>query len=382
MRVCSPYCRWSIIGTRLAYEFKDIEDFQRWLNQSHSGGPGHAHNAASAIAVRAALRATIEFARSAKQAPRPIFRLSVLSWAAARYPHSRPRLLPLISAVLKELPHGTIGAAALAIVEESVPPTVRAIESSLGPHIQMWEEYHPASDYARSGDGVKQQARQEHFSRFWKLLSDDADLLDTKGNDALMSSPLGGELIVPWVQRVIDSLPKDGDWSWWIDWYRGLIDGKPLWSENASIRIASLADETWAMDPTHLREAINDIVWQDAHGLDLPISVKNVSELKSWVAGLKPDSFKNQAARIVAVRIEIRRTAQVGLSKKPSFEADVLSSFRKSLVLWASTRKVSTTGADAPAGFEANYDFEAAVGLVANRINISGESGSQAHRRA
>ena len=64
---------------------------------------------------------------------------------------------------------------------------------------------------------------------------------------------------------------EDGDWTFWLDWFRGFLNGEPLdWKLQKNI--AQIPDEDWATGPAHISGEIEKI--RNRHELETEIAAQ------------------------------------------------------------------------------------------------------------
>jgi hypothetical protein len=150
-------------------------------------------------------------------------------------------------------------------------------------------------------------------------------------------------------------LLTDPKWSFWRDWYRGFLDGRPLdWELQR--RVALIADGDWDQGPSHVAEVIDEIrarfeVERCADVVaallaapdlllagighnnpldsidDLPLSREDVAETERMIARVLQEvrSAKPEKARVAGAAAFIKRTLRAALgwfAKKADMAVD------------------------------------------------------------
>ncbi len=153
----------------------------------------------------------------------------------------------------------------------------------------------------------------------YSALSEDASRIDEEGGDPEMPPParlwhaagMPEELASDWRAVVDTTGVRSGPWAFWLDWYEGFLNGRPLdW--RLQREIALIPDEEWDKGAEHiaglirqiearrLREfaAIAEIVWfdEDAARFDVrPTEVRRPDVLRLAVSRVE-DAFEDTLA--------------------------------------------------------------------------------------
>lgn len=266
-------------------DIKDRESLRAWFNtlpQRTEEDWAEASRIAVGIAWRAAARVVPEFwhwtktdkeARKRQLSALPILRQILISSVAAVRPTGE-----IVKGVLAGVHAANATATATAKVASDTAKGVKASNAAFaganagGAAASYGNNSNSAANAAFVAADAVARAASIVGARFWHSLREDiADLDKGKRLDAAPLWSSGGNHLDAWnaVTKLVGEADNhkeaETDWSFWIWWYEGLLNGTAPAPDSRMVKdIALLPDEVW-QDTVTANARINEI-WRSARG--------------------------------------------------------------------------------------------------------------------